>query len=82
MKFWLIARHGLEQTTVTHVDVSEGKVPRSRLIIDPLPEFLERGEDAAALLDGLVTVCNTVRCSFQQDNRTHCFSLDPVLGLN
>jgi len=45
------------------------------LTIDPLPELLD-GEGAfAALLEGLVTVCNAA-----EDERTHCFSLDPVLG--
>ena len=54
------------------------------LAIDPLPEFIEREGAVAALLGGLVTVCNTVDGWFNvtQDigHRTHCFSLDPVLG--
>ena len=45
------------------------------LTIDPLPEFLYDEGVAAALLEGLVTVCN-----FAQDQKTHCLSLDPVLG--
>ena len=49
------------------------------LAIDPLPELMEHEGAYGALLDGLVTVCN-VYWNFQQDNKTHCFSLDPVLG--
>ena len=45
------------------------------LTIDPLPELLDREGAAAALLEGLVTVCNGA-----QDKKMHCFSLDPVLG--
>merc|ERR1711962_1119098 len=43
--------------------------------IDPLPDLLDREGATAALVEGLVTVCNTAK-----DHMTHCFSLDPTLG--
>ena len=48
------------------------------LTIDPLPELLDHEGAVAALLEGLVTVCNGGWR--MEDEKTHCFSLDPVLG--
>merc|ERR1712004_10264 len=45
------------------------------LAIDRLPDLLDREGATAALVEGLVTVCNKAK-----DHMTHCFSLDPSLG--
>merc|ERR1719220_796123 len=45
------------------------------LAIDRLPDLLDREGATAALVEGLVTVCNTAK-----DHMTHCFSLNETLG--
>ena len=64
---------GSNQSEVLSLPLASGTCG---LTIDPLPQLLDREGAAAALLEGLVTVCNCAA----EDEKTHCFSLDPVLG--
>jgi len=65
---------GSSQSVVISLPLGSGTCG---LTIDPVPEILgTQGGASAALLEGLVTLCN----ADEEAEETHCFSLDPVLG--